>query len=66
MDYAAKRVKLTKCYIYKLLPDKYKSSSDNIPFTSNAELFEKMKKNNQTISCLADILGLEVIDPVNF
>ena len=65
-DYDDQRKIISKRYIYKMLPDKYKSPSDETPFASNREQFDKMKEKNQIISSLVDKLGLEIIDPVNF
>ena len=58
-DYSQKRRKIAKRYIYRLLPDKYKSSSDMIPYASNQEVIERMKEQNPNIRELIEKFGLE-------
>lgn len=61
-EYSEKRKVITKRYIYELLPDKYKSPTDETPFASKSTLFEKLKEKNPTFSNLADKLGLVISD----
>lgn len=61
-DYDERRKNITKRYIFQLLPDKYKFPSDETPFASNMELFQKMSNDNPSILLLTDRLGLELSD----
>ena len=64
-NYSEQRRIITKRYIFRLLPDKYKSASEENPFADDEEIFEKMKKNYPILESLASKIGLEVIDSVN-
>lgn len=59
-DYSQKRRIIAKRYIYRLLPDKFKSSSDRMPYASNQEIIERMKEQNPTVEKLFEKLRLEV------
>ena len=62
LDYNERRIIITKDYIYQTLPEKYKSPSDETPFASDLELFQKMKEENPSVSLLSDNFGLELLD----
>ena len=59
-DYSPKRRIIAKRYIYRLLPDKYKSYSDHIPYADNQEIIEKMKEQNPDLGGLFEKFGLEI------
>ena len=56
---------IAKRYIFRLLPEAYRSESEINPYADNEEVFEKMKENNPILEAFANKLGLKVIDSVN-
>ena len=58
-DYSQKRRKIAKRYIYRLLPDKYKLSSDQTPYATNQEIMERLMEQNPNIEELIEKFGLE-------
>ena len=64
-NYSEQRRIIAKRYMFKLLPEKYKSASEMNPFADDEEIFEKMKKNNPTLESFANKMRLEVVDSVN-
>ncbi len=64
-NYSEQRRIIAKRYMFKLLPEKYKSASEMNPFADDEEIFEKMKENNPTLESFANKMRLEVVDSVN-
>ncbi len=60
LNYSLKRRIIAKRYIYRLLPDKYKSDSDYTPYASNMEILERMKEQNPNVGELIERFGLEI------
>lgn len=65
-EYDEKRRMIAKRYIYKLMPNKYKSSDDNQPYADNDYLLSKLRKEHPQIDTLIDKLGLQMMDDVPF
>jgi hypothetical protein len=63
--YSEQRRIIAKRYIFRLLPETYKSESEINPYADNEEVFEKMKENNPILESFANKLGLNAIDSVN-
>jgi hypothetical protein len=64
-NYSEQRRIIAKRYMFKLLPEKYKSASEMNPFADDEEILEKMKENNPTLESFANKMRLEVVDSVN-
>ena len=58
-DYNSRRIVIAKRYIYRLLPEKYKSADDKLPYASDKEILERMKSKNPHLETLLDKLGLK-------
>ena len=59
-DYSQKRRDIAKRYIYRLMPEKYKSDSDYTPYASKQEFLEKMIDESPKLGGLVGKLNLIV------
>ena len=59
-EYESKRLKIAKQYIYKLMPDKYKSAEDLQPFAGNKAVYEKLTSDYPILDEMVDMFDLNV------